>query len=145
MNSIPAFLESVWKNPVPAHPAQYDVVVPRHYYQSTRQTLRMCPFLFQDLVCASFPSFEPSYFHVRIFSREKKIVPAHSNPSWLVPSWEPILTIGVFHFFGWVSLLRGVVGMRGEETDNPWPGKGQGFSMDLEGVFFQLADCHGGK
>ena len=35
--------------------------------------------------------------------------------------------------------------MRGEETDNPWPGEGQGFSVDLEGVFLQLADCHGGK
>lgn len=37
------------------------------------------------------------------------------------------------------------MGVRGKETDNSWPGEGQGFSVDLEGVFLQLADCHGGK
>lgn len=59
---------------------------------------------------------------------------------------KPGFTIGIFHFFGWGGFLGGgVVGVRGEETDNPWPGEGQGFSVDLEGVFLQLADGHGGK
>ena len=62
-----------------------------------------------------------------------------------MPAWKPGFTIGIFHFFGRGGFLGGVVGMRGEETDNPWPGEGQGFSVDLEGVFLQLADCHGGK
>ena len=37
------------------------------------------------------------------------------------------------------------MGVRGEEADNPRPGQRQGFSVALEGVFLQLADCHGGK
>lgn len=53
--------------------------------------------------------------------------------------------IRVFYFFGRGSFLGGVVRVGGEQTDNSWPGEGQGFSVDLEGVFLQLADCHGGK
>lgn len=62
-----------------------------------------------------------------------------------MPASKPGFTIGIFHFFGRGGFLGGVVGVRGEEADNPRPGEGQGFSVALEGVFLQLADCHGGK
>ena len=62
-----------------------------------------------------------------------------------MPASKPGFTIGIFHFFGRAGLLGGVMGVRGEEADNPRPGQGQGFSVALEGVFLQLADCHGGK
>lgn len=104
-------------------------------------------FLYGFNLSTFLPSLEPSGFCIRFSSRKNdwQLIPTHLHLGWLAVAREPNITIRVFHFFGRGSFLGGVVSVRGEQTDNPRPGEGQGFSVNLEGVFLQLADCHGGK